>query len=106
MNKEMFVQLKEKKTLTALVAFCVVALAMILIGVFAIKTPVVALCVLVIIQAGIAVMLHNAELWIHGAMILAEVIAGIIAGRIDLVLLCALVYVAATAALWISDKDE
>lgn len=97
--------LKENRSLTALAAFCIAALVLILIGVFALKTPVVAMCALVIIEAGIAVMLHKAELWMHGAMVLAQIIAGILVGRVGVIILCALVYAAATAALGMSDMD-
>ena len=67
------------------------------------------MCVLVILEAGIAVMMHKAELWIHGVMVLVQIIVGIIAGRTVVIILCVLVYAAATAALWMSDiadKEE
>ncbi len=109
MNKGMVEKIKENKVAVALAAFCVAALAIILIGIFAVKVPVVAMCVLVILEAGIAVMMHKAELWIHGVMVLVQIIVGIIAGRTVVIILCVLVYAAATAALWMSDiadKEE
>lgn len=98
--------LQTNKSLVALVAFCVLAFAAILIGVFALKAPAVAMCALAIIEAGIAVMLHRAELWLHGVMVLAQIIAGIIVGRIGVIILCVIVYILATVALGISDKEQ
>lgn len=97
--------LQENKTLAALCGFCVLAFVLILVGVCALRAPVVAMCVLVILEAGIAVMLHGTELWLHGTMVLAQIIAGIIVGRIGVVILCALVYAAATYALRMSDME-
>ena len=68
--------------------------------------PVVAMCMLVILETVLAVFLHHAELWLHGVVILAEVIAGILCSKILLVVLCAVVYVAATACLQVSDRGE
>lgn len=104
-GKDILAILKENRSLTALAAFCIAAFVLLLVGVFALKTPVVAMCALVIIEAGIAVMLHKAELWLHGAMVLAQIIAGIIVGRVGVIILCALVYAAAAAALGMSDMD-
>lgn len=92
-------QLKENRRLVTMIGFCVIALAMILIGILVLKENVVTVCALIIIEAAIAVMLHRAELWIHGGMILAEIIAGILTGNIGLIVLCVIVYIAATYTL-------
>ena len=55
---------------------------------------------------GIAVMLHHAELWLHGVLVLAEVIVGIAIGKAVLIILCAVVYAAATVFLQMLDKRE
>ena len=97
---------KNKKTYAALAVFVVVVAVMIIVGVCALKTPVVPMCLLIIIEAGIAVMLHHAELWLHGLLVLAEICAGVAAGKAVLIILCAVVYVAATFALQMLDKGE
>ena len=97
---------QEKKTLAALPLFVLVAAIVIVIGVCVLKVPVVPLCVLVILEAGIAVMLHHAELWVHGVLIVVELIAGAACGRIVLALLCAVLYVAATTVLIVLDRGE
>lgn len=92
-------QVKENRRLVTMIGFCVIALAMILIGILALKENVVPVCILIIIEAAIAVMLHKAELWVHGVLVLAEIIAGILTGNIGLIILCIVVYIAATYTL-------
>lgn len=104
--KDFVFSLKGKKIPVTMIAFAVLAAIAIVIGVCACKLPVVAICVLVILEAGIAVMLHHAELWLHGGLMAVELIAGIIAGKLVPVLLCVLVYVAAVAALQVLDKAD
>ncbi|MCM1105866.1 MAG: hypothetical protein NC355_02875 [Blautia sp.] len=107
MTKESMLNLlKEKSTPVSVLVFCVLAFAVLLVGVFVLHTPVVAMCVLVMLEAGIAVMLHNAKLWIHAVMVMAELVAAIITGRVFLVLLCAIMYVAAVIVLQELGRDE
>ena len=98
--------LSDKKMGMTIAAFAVIVAAMVLIGVCVLHVPVVAMCMLVILETALAVFLHHAELWLHGVVILAEVIAGILCSKILLVVLCAVVYVAATACLQVSDRGE
>ena len=98
--------LSDKKMVMTIAAFAVIVEAMVLIGVCVLHVPVVAMCMLVILETALAVFLHHAELWLHGVVILAEVIAGILCSKILLVVLCAVVYVAATACLQVSDRGE
>ena len=98
--------LSDKKMVMTIAAFAVIVAAMVLIGVCVLHVPVVAMCMLVILETALAVFLHHAELWLHGVVILAEVIAGILCSKILLVVLCAVVYVAATACVQVSDRGE
>ena len=98
--------LSDKKMVMTIAAFAVIVAAMVLIGVCVLHVPVVAMCMLVILETALAVFLHHAELWLHGVVILAEVIAGILCSKILLVVLGAVVYVAATACLQVSDRGE
>ena len=98
--------LSDKKMVMTIATFAVIVAVMVLIGVCVLHVPVVAMCLLVILETALAVFLHHAELWLHGVVILAEVIAGILCSKILLVVLCAVVYVAATACLQVSDRGE
>jgi hypothetical protein len=88
------------------IGFIAVSAILILIGIWAVGTPVVAMCLLVILEAALAGMMHHAELWVHGVLILAELIAGVISGKIVLTVMCVIVYAAATAMLQAMDKGE
>lgn len=98
--------IKKNKTIVSIAIFVVVVAISIVVMTVVLKQPVVPVCVLVLIEAAIAVMLHNAELWIHGVLLLAEIIAGVALGRIVLVLLCILVYIAATFTLKLFDSES
>ena len=97
---------EEKKSLIALLAFVFVTAAVIVLGICLLEVPVVPLCVLVILEAGIAVMLHHAELWIHAVLVIIEMIAGAVSGTILLTALCAVVYACATGTLMVLDSSD
>lgn len=106
MNKGILNKLKEQKQLVVIAGFCLVTVVMIILSIALLKENVVPVCVMMILEAAIAVMLHKAELWIHGVLMIAELIAGIIVGNIPLIILCGIVYVAATVALQIVYIEE
>lgn len=99
---------KNKKTYEALsvLAFAVLVAVIIVAGVIALGIPVVPMCLMIVIQAVLAVTLHHAELWVHGLLVLAEICAGVAAGKVVPMILCVVVYVAAMFALQMLDKGE
>lgn len=106
MSKDILNKLKEQKQLAAIIGFCLVTVLMIILSIAALKENVVPVCIIMILEAAIAVMLHKAELWVHGVLLVAEIIAGVIAGNVPLMIFCAIVYVAATVALQIVYVEE
>lgn len=86
--------MKKKENMIALAVFCLVSILMIVLSVCVIKISIVAVCLLVIIEVGIATLLHNAEIWIHGVFVIAEIIAGALLSNILLVVFCIVVYAA------------
>ena len=99
MQAKIQARVQRDNALIALLAFCIIAVSVVVINVMVMELSVVSVCLLLIIEVGIAVLLHHAELWIHGVLLLAEVIAGIVMGKVVPVLLFAAVYVMATIAL-------
>ena len=97
--ENMLSKMKNNKNIVMLAVFCAIVLLAIIIGSVVLKAGVVAVCILVILQAAIAALMHQAELWAHGLVVLVELIAGIITSNIMLTLMCILVYVAATYLL-------
>lgn len=99
MNTSIREKIKGNEGLPVLGIFCIVALGMILLGTLGLHVNVVSVCLLIVLEAAIAVVIYHAELWIHGVLILLEIIEGILLGRILLVLCCIVVYVAAIITL-------
>ena len=96
--------MKTNSLVTSVVGFSVVSLVLILIAIFALQEFVVSVCVLIIIEAAMAALLHQAEIWKHGILLALQVVAGIIIGRIPLIVICVIAYVAATLALQLMGK--
>lgn len=97
---------KENSLVTAVAGFSIVSLILILVAIFALQEFVVSVCVLIIIEAAMAALLHQAEIWKHGVLLGLQLVAGIIIGRIWLVVLCIIAYVAATFALQLMGKKN
>jgi len=91
---------------TAALGFAVVSLVLILVAILALKEYVISVCVLIILEAGMAALLHKVELWKHGVMLGAQFVAALIIKRIPLVIVCIIAYVAATVALQFMTKKE
>lgn len=104
--KKAFEWMKANRLVTGLAAFGLVSLILILIAIFALKEFVVSVCVLIIIEAAMATLFHQAEIWKHGILLGLQVLAGVIIGRIPLIVICILAYVAATFALQLIAKKE
>ena len=77
----------------------VIALAAILVSILALKIPVVPVCLIIVLEAGIAVCLHDVPIWLHGLVELVQIIAGAICGKLVFMVLCALVYVVGILSL-------
>ena len=98
--------MKTNSLVTAVVAFSVVSLILILVAIFALQEFVVSVCVLIIIEAAMAALLHEAEIWKHGVLLGLQLVAGIIISRIPLIIICIIAYVAATFALQLMGKKH
>lgn len=98
--------LKNNSFVVSIVGVSVVSLTLILIAIFALQEFVVSVCVLIVIEAAMAALLHQAELWKHGVLLGIQIVAGAIIGRVPLTIICAIAYVAATLALHFMAKKE
>ena len=91
--------LEENKQYLVMFAVIIAALAVILISILGIKIPVVAVCLIVLLEAGIAVCLNNEPIWLHGLVVVAELIAGALCSKLLFMVLCAAIYVVSILAL-------
>ena len=71
---------EDNKQYLLLFGVIVVALAAILVSILALKIPVVPVCLIIVLEAGIAVCLHDVPIWLHGLVVLVQIIAGAICG--------------------------
>lgn len=98
--------LKTNRLVSSVAGFSLVSLILILVAMFAFQEFVVSVCVLIIIEAAMAALLHQAEIWKHGVLLGLQLVAGIIMSRIPIVIICILAYVAATFALQFMGKKN
>lgn len=91
-------KIKNKKII-AIAAFLVISIVMLVLSILVAKCPIVAACIILVLEVAIAALLHNAELWVHGVFVIAEIIAGLLTGKILIIVLFLVVYIAATVAL-------
>ena len=77
----------------------IVAITIILIGILAWNVPVLLACILILLEAALAVCMQNVPIWLHGAIVIAEVITGAFFGRALFLLLCGIFYMLSILAL-------
>lgn len=89
----------ENKRMLILFGVIVAALLVILISILALKIPAVPVCVIVLIEAALAVCLHDVPIWLHGLVVIAQIIAGVLAGGMIFMILCAAMYLVGILSL-------
>lgn len=104
--KKVWDWIKANSLVASIVAFSLVSLILILVAMLALQEFVVSVCVLIIIEAGMAALLHQAEIWKHGILLGLQLAAGIMMNRIPLIIICIIAYVAATFALQLMGKKN
>jgi len=90
---------RENKNMLILFGVIVAVLLVILVSMITLQMPVVPVCVIVVIEAGLAVCLHDVPIWLHGLVIIAQIVAGVLCGATVFMVLCALIYVVGILAL-------
>jgi len=98
--------LKEHLFLTVISVFCIFSLAVILIATLVMHEFIVPVCLLVMIEAAMAMFMKKSELWLHGIVVILQIVVGFIIGRAPLMILSVLIYVAATVALILLNHQE
>ncbi len=83
----------------SLILYVIFAVVVFLISAFALKVPIVTVIFIVLIQAGLALCMHKAPLWLHVVAIAAELALGIFTKNVVLLILAALLYFAGVVVL-------
>lgn len=84
----------ENQSMLMLFAVIVAALAVILVGIIALHMPVVPVCLIVLLEAGIACCLHDVPIWLHALAVIAQIIVGVVTGSVVFMILCVIEYLA------------
>ena len=88
-------EIKKNEPMTILAIFAVLAIVVVVIGIFVGKVPPVTACVVILLEAALAACLSRLELWIHLIVMAAEVALGILCNQVLFMILCAVIYLAA-----------
>lgn len=91
--------LQENREMLLLFGVIVAALAVILIGILVLELPVVPVCVVVLIEVGLAVCLNNVPIWLHVLVMAAQIAVGALCGNLIFLLLAAVLYLFAILVL-------
>lgn len=97
--KKTYQFLKANPFVTSLLCFGVAVFVLILVSMLVLHEFVISVCVLIILEAMMAVLLHKAELWKHAVLVVAQIVAGVVIGRVPLIIICVLAYIAAMVTL-------
>lgn len=82
----------ENKQMLILFGVITAVLLMILSSILGLGLPAVPVCVMVLIEAGIALCLHDVPIWLHGMALLVQALVGVLAGKLVFMILCAAMY--------------
>ncbi len=89
----------ENKKMLILFGVIVTTLLVILVSILGLSMSPVPVCVIVLLEAGIVVCLHDVPIWLHGLVIIAQVVAGVLTGNVIFMLLCCVMYLVGILAL-------
>lgn len=83
------------------ILFAVIAtvLAVILISILGLDISAVSVCIIIVLEAALAVCLQDVPIWLHGLAVAAQMTAGALCGKFIFMLLCSAVYVVSILAL-------
>lgn len=82
----------DNKQMLVLFGVIVAVLLMILGSILGLRMPAVPVCVMVLLEAGMALCLHDVPVWLHGVVLLAQTLVGALAGKLVFMILCAAMY--------------
>lgn len=99
-------EVTENKSLITLCAFVVLAVLTIVLGLLVFHIPAVTVCLVIVIEALLAVCLHNVPLWVHGIVLAAEVALGIYVSLPVFMILAAICYLVAIFVLKFESEKE
>lgn len=89
----------ENKKMLILFGVITTVLLVIVSSIIGLGIPVVPVCVIVLVEAGIVTCLHDVPIWVHGLAIAVQLIAGVMTDNFIFMLLCCVMYLVGIFAL-------
>ncbi len=90
---------EENKSMLLLFCAIITVLLVILISMITLQIPAAPVCAIALIEAALAVCLHDVPIWLHLLVIVAQMIAGSLCGVTVFMVLSAAIYVAGILTL-------
>lgn len=89
----------ENKKMLILFGVIVVTLLVILTSILWLGMLPVPVCVIILLEAGIIVCLHDVPIWLHGLVVIGQMVAGFATDNLIFMLLCCVIYLVGIFAL-------
>ena len=96
--------LNENREQLTLFGVIVAALLVIIVGMLVCEVPVIWACLLILLEAVLAVCMQNVPIWLHGLVVIAQVVVGAVFGTVVYLVLCAIFYMVGILALDVWSK--
>lgn len=95
----------DNKDVLVIFGIIITALLVILIALLGLDIPVVPVCILIVIEAALALCLHDVPIWLHAVAIIAQVVAGCLSDNAILIVLCLVIYILGILTLRFAGED-
>lgn len=89
----------ENKKMLILFGVIVTTLFVILTSILGLNMTPVPVCIIVLLEAGIVICLHDVPIWLHGLVVIAQVVAGVFTEHTVFMALCCVLYLVGILAL-------
>ena len=92
---------RDNLPLICLVALAIFVVVSIVVSHVSFGINIVVACVMVLLEAGLAVCFNRIPIWVHGLIFIAQIVMGIMASQLPFMIFMALIYVFAIAFLYV-----
>lgn len=91
--------IRENKQQFILFEITAAALLLMTAGIIIWKFPVAAVCIFVLLEAGLSVCLRNLPVWLHGLVLIVQLLLGLLCGNGIFILACTFFYIISILSL-------
>ncbi len=91
--------MEDNRQVLILFGVMILALACVLVSILGLKVAVVPVCVIIVLEALLAVCLHDVPIWLHAIVVVIQVVAGILCASVVFMILNSILYIAGIMTL-------